>query len=152
MKILDMSAGNRAIWFDKNNPLCTYIDIREGLAYPNVTMDSTNMHEFKAKTFDLILFDPPHVNAGKNSNTSKTYGHHTTKRIREIISGSAKEANRVSKHNALMAFKWNDHDQKLPSVLKLMSDYWLPLFGALTKDGPKPASKTYWCLLLRKEL
>lgn len=28
MKILDMSAGNRAIWIDKNNPLVTFLDRR----------------------------------------------------------------------------------------------------------------------------
>lgn len=143
MNILDMSAGNRAIWFNKRNPLCVYIDKRKSVK-PDIVMNSMRL-KFPDKTFRLIVFDPPHVNFGKNSRMSKSYGHTTTAGIRKLIAASAREAHRVSKRDALMVFKWNDHDQKLPTILKLMSKYWQPLFGHLTKDGP--GSKTYWCLL-----
>lgn len=147
MKILDMSAGNRAVWFNKNHPLAVFIDIRPEVE-PTFVMDSTDM-KFSDNHFDMVVFDPPHVNFGKNGKMSKNYGHFTTEQIRKIIKGSGKEAHRVTKQNALMAFKWNNHDQKLPTVLKMMSDYWEPLFGHLTKDGPR--SQTYWCMLLRKD-
>lgn len=141
-----MSAGNRAIWFNKDHPLAVFIDIRPEVE-PTFVMDSTNM-KLASNHFDLVVFDPPHVNFGKNGKMSKNYGHHTTDQIRNIIKGSGKEAHRVTKSNALMAFKWNNHDQKLPTVLKLMSDYWEPLFGHMTKNGPR--SQTYWCMLKRK--
>jgi hypothetical protein len=48
-----------------------------------------------------------------------------------------------------MALKWNDHDIKLERVFSLMPQ-WEPLFGHLTKDGP--GSKTYWAMLLRKNI
>jgi hypothetical protein len=145
MKILDMSAGNRAIWFNKDHPLAVFIDTRPEVK-PTFVMDSTDM-KFEENHFDLVVFDPPHVNFGKNGKMAKNYGHHTTEQIRKIIKGSGKEAHRVSKPNALMAFKWNNHDQKLPTVLKLMDEYWEPLFGHLTKDGPR--SQTYWTMLRR---
>lgn len=47
---------------------------------------------------------------------------------------------RVTKQNALMALKWNNHDIKLQRVFDLMPQ-WEPLFGHLTKDGP--GSQTY---------
>lgn len=146
VKILDLTAGNRAVWFNKKNPLCTFIDIRPEVE-PDFVMDAKNLHAFKSGIFDLIVFDPPHVNFGKNGKMAKNYGHFTTEQIRDLIKGASKEAHRVAKKNGLMAFKWNSHDQKLPTVLKMMSEYWEPLFGHLTKDGPR--SQTYWCILKR---
>ncbi len=147
MKILDMSAGNRAVWFNKKHPLATYIDIRESVA-PDFVMDSTDMCRFESGIFDLIVFDPPHVNAGRNSGLSRSYGHHTTDQIRKIIKGSGKAAHRVSKENALMAFKWGTHDIKLDKILELMPQ-WEPLFGHLTRNGPTARSQTYWVMLRR---
>lgn len=147
MKILDMSAGNRAVWFDKNHPMATYLDQRESVN-PDYVCDTKNIPDCVGKDFDLIVFDPPHMNCGPNSKMSKTYGYHKTKDILETISGSGKEAYRVSKKNALMALKWNTHDIKLEKVFKLLPD-WEPLFGHLTKDGPR--SQTYWVMLRRLE-
>jgi hypothetical protein len=73
---------------------------------------------------------------------SKTYGHHTTEQIRDIVKRSAAEAWRVSTPDALMAFKWNDHDQKLERVLALMADWWEPLFGQLVVTRTKHACGT----------
>lgn len=41
MKIIDLSAGNRAIWFDKNYRDATYLDIREEVK-PDIVGDSTH--------------------------------------------------------------------------------------------------------------
>lgn len=146
-KIIDLSAGKRAIWFNKNHPLAIYIDRRPEVN-PTIIADSTALPESIGDGYDLVVFDPPHVNCGPNSHMSKVYGHHTTAEILGIIEGTAKEAHRITKDNALMAFKWNDHDIKLSRVLNLMPQ-WEPLFGHLTKDGP--GSKTSWVMLLRRE-
>lgn len=146
MKILDLSAGKRAIWFDKNHPMATFIDKRPEVN-PDIIADSTDL-PIRRTDFDLIVFDPPHVNFGANSNMSKVYGHHTTEEIRRTIRGTSKEAHRVSRSNALMALKWNDHDIKLQKVFDMMPE-WEPLFGHITKDGP--GSKTYWCMMRRRD-
>lgn len=145
MKILDLSAGNRAIWFDKNHPMAMFIDKRSEVN-PMLVADSTKLPDEIGYNYDLVVFDPPHMNCGKNSNMSKVYGYHTTKQILETIEGTAKEAHRVTRSSALMALKWNDHDIKLKRVFDLMPQ-WEPLFGHLTKDGP--GSKTYWVMLRR---
>ncbi len=147
MKILDLSAGRRAIWFDKNNPLATFID-RRAEVNPMIVADTTALPEETGSGYDLVVFDPPHMNVGPNSNMSRAYGHHTAAEIYRTIEGTAKEAHRVTRHDALMAFKWNDHDIKLKTVLALMPQ-WECLFGHLTKDGPGSASKTYWAMLRR---
>jgi len=145
MKILDLSAGNRAIWFNKNHPLATYLDKRESVK-PDIVCDTKAIPEAAGSGFDLVVFDPPHMNCGPNSNMSKVYGYHTTAEILDTIKGTGSEAHRVTNANALMALKWNDHDIRLQRVLDLLPQ-WEPLFGHLTKDGP--GSKTYWVMLRR---
>ena len=151
MKILDLSAGNRAIWIDKNNPLVTFLDKRAEVK-PTFVCDTKNIPEEVGKDFDLVVFDPPHENVGANSNMTKFYGHSTRTEIIETIKGSGREAHRVTKENALMAFKWNDHAYKLDKVLELLSEYWEPLFGQHLKNrgGSDAKSQSFWVLLLRK--
>jgi hypothetical protein len=147
IKILDLSAGNRAIWFNKKHPLAMYLDKRAEVG-PDIVCDTRQLPDSVGKDFDLVVFDPPHKNCGKNSDMSAAYGHHTTKEILETIEGTAKEAWRVTKPNALMALKWGTADIKLQRVFKLMPQ-WEPLFGHLTKDGPTSRSQTYWVILRR---
>lgn len=147
MKILDMSAGNRAVWYNKKHPLAVYLDKRESVK-PDIVCDTTNISKSVGKDFDLIVFDPPHMNCGRNSGLSRSYGHHTTKEILATIEGSGKEAHRISKPNALMALKWNDHDIKLKRLFDLLPQ-WEPLFGHLTRNGPTSKSQTYWIMLRR---
>jgi len=145
MKILDLSAGNRAVWFNKNHPLAVYLDKRAEVN-PTFVCDTRRIPEEVGSGFDMVVFDPPHMNCGPNSNMSKSYGYHTTAEILSTIEGSGKEAHRVTKPDALMALKWNNHDIKLQRVFDLLTN-WEPLFGHLTKDGPR--SQTYWVMLRR---
>lgn len=145
MKIIDLSAGNRAIWYDKKHPDALFVDIRPEVN-PDLVADTCALPEAIAD-FDLAVFDPPHMNCGPNSNMSARYGHHTTARILEVVEGTAREANRVTKAAGILILKWNDHDIRLQRVLDLMPQ-WEPLFGHLTKDGP--GSKTYWVCLKKK--
>ena len=150
MKILDMSAGNRAMWFDKKNPLVTFLDRRAEVA-PTFVCDTISIPPEVGSDFDLIVFDPPHLNTGANSAMSKRYGHSTTKDILETVRLSAKEAHRVSKPAALMAFKWNDHSITLDRALALMAEHWTPLFGSHMRNrgGSAARSQSYWVLLSR---
>lgn len=142
-----MSAGNRAVWYNKKHPLAIYLDKRKSVN-PDIVCDTTKIPKKVGKDFDLIVFDPPHMNCGRKSDLSHYYGHHTTKEILRTIEGSGKEAHRISKPNALMALKWNDHDIKLKRLFDLLPQ-WEPLFGHLTRNGPTSKSQTYWIMLRR---
>lgn len=150
MKILDMSAGNRAVWLDKKHRDCIYVDIRPSVN-PTIVADTRELPPSVGDGYQLVVFDPPHVNFGASAEMSKTYGHHTTEEIRDIIKRSAKEAHRVTVPDALMAFKWNDHDQKLDKVLGLMFEWWEPLFGHATSSRTKHSCQTYWVMLRRRD-
>src|ERR1700677_149464 len=98
MRILDLSAGNRAIWFDKKNPLVTFLDKRKEVS-PCFVCDTTNIPQEVGDGFDLVVFDPPHENVGANGHMSKMYGHSTRAQIIETIRGSGREAHRVTNPN-----------------------------------------------------
>lgn len=147
MKILDLSAGKRAVWFNKNHPLATYLDKRAEVN-PTIVCNTRQIPDSVGYGFNLVVFDPPHMNCGPNSNMSKVYGYHTTEEILETIRLTGSEAHRVTAPDALMALKWNSHDIRLQRVFDLLPQ-WEPLFGHLTKDGPR--SQTYWAMLKRKE-
>jgi hypothetical protein len=132
MKILDLTPGKRGIWFDKENPLVTFAT---GLPV-------------EGRDFSLVVFDPPHVDVGASSNMSKNYGHHTTAEIKEFVRDAAREAHCKSNPDALMAFKWNNHDVKLEKILALM-DGWQPLFGQRTATRTARGNSTYWVILRR---
>ena len=145
MKILDLSAGNRAIWFNKNHPLAVYLDKRAEVN-PTIVCDTRSIPDCIGDGYDLVVWDPPHMNCGPNSNMSKVYGYHTTKEILETIELTGSGAHKITRENALMALKWNNHDIRLQRVFDLLPQ-WEPLFGHLTKDGPR--SQTYWVMLKR---
>lgn len=149
MRIIDLSAGNRAVWFDKRCELATFIDIRPEVE-PDHIADSRQLPDHIKPGFDLVVFDPPHKNSGASGNMSRNYGHHTAAEITDIVQRTAKEAHRVAKPNALMAFKWNDHTRKLSSILPLLAPYWKPLFGHGVSSQQR-SSQTSWVMLLRSK-
>lgn len=153
MRILDISAGHRAIWLDKDCDLVTFLD-RRPEAQAHFFADSRAIPAEVGTDFDLIVFDPPHVNMGAKSEMAKRYGHATLAEIRSTIEGSGAETHRVTRPGALMAFKWNDHDLKLDTVLGLMAKYWRPLFGQHLKNrgGAAARSQSFWVMLLRRDL
>lgn len=153
MRILDLSAGNRAMWFNKNDPRCTYLDKRE-VVNPDFVCDTTDIPQEVGCDYDLVVFDPPHENTGANGHMTKRYGHSTRREIIETIIGSGKEAHRVTKPNALMAFKWNDHAFTLDKVLELLSPYWEPLFGSHMRNrgGMMAKTQSFWVMLLRRDI
>lgn len=147
LKILDLSAGKRSVWFNRLQDDVVFVDIREAVC-PTVVADTTQL-PFQQEFFDLIVFDPPHVTHGSGSKMAEYYGAFPADVIRDMIARSSAEAFRVSTTNALMAFKWNDHDVKLGRILALLEG-WEPLFGHKVAGRTKHRSSSYWCLLKKK--
>lgn len=70
-------------WFDKNNPITTFLDKRQYYEEldtdhvinvdPDILANSTDM-SFSDNEFDFVVFDPSHmVNSGGNSWLTKKY-------------------------------------------------------------------------------
>lgn len=150
MRILDLTAGNRAIWFDRDHPDALFVDIRPEVA-PTIVADARSLPAEVGGDYDLVVFDPPHKNNGATGNMTVNYGHWTHAQIREILSEVAREAHRVCRDDALMAFKWNDHSIKLDNALDLVSPWWEPLFGHGARSQQRHSSMTSWVMLRRRK-
>jgi hypothetical protein len=150
LKIIDLSAGNRAIWFDRRYRDAVYVDVRPEVE-PDICADATALPAEIGDGYTLVVFDPPHENFGANGNMTKSYGHWTADDVQRIIVGTAKEAHRITAPDALMAFKWNDHSRKLSGILMAMSPWWEPLFGHGARKQQRHSSMTYWVMLRKRD-
>ena len=53
MRILDLSAGRRAVWFDKKHPDATYLDKRPEVD-PDIVCDTRSLPNEIGDNFDLL--------------------------------------------------------------------------------------------------
>lgn len=150
MKILDVCCGSRMFWYDKQEEHTTYMDIRryhEELQTghvinvdPDVQADFRSI-PFDDETFDLVVFDPPHlIYAGPNSWLAKKYGTLDKDRWPDDLKKGFDECNRVLKLNGTLIFKWNEDQIKFRDVIKVFGRK--PIFG-------DRRSKTRWCVFLK---
>lgn len=151
-RILDLSAGNGAMWFGERPPGVVAVDRRH--CSENVRADSRAL-PFCDDAFDLAVFDPPHTNFGANGKMTADYGHSTMPEIQDLIAGTGQETSRCVRISGLLALKWSDRDTGLPAVLGLMP-MWRPLFGHHVSQRARRSSSdristTWWLLLLNQK-
>jgi 16S rRNA G966 N2-methylase RsmD len=72
------------------------VDIRPEVEAVHFVADARALPAEVGEDFDLILFDPPHKNNAATGKMAHNYGHWTAEQIRDIVTGSAKEAHRVA--------------------------------------------------------
>lgn len=153
MKILDACCGSRMFWFDKENEETTYMDIREyheELASghvidvaPDIVADFRDM-PFLDNTYDLIVFDPPHlITAGENSWLRKKYGKLDKVNWESDITKGFRECMRVLKPNGTLIFKWNDTQLTVGQILETIK--YKPLFG-------QKRQRTHWLVFNKQEV
>lgn len=138
MKICDLCCGSKMFYFNKENPLVTFMDIREEntrlsgdqrkfVVSPDVVGDFRNA-PFSDETFDMVVFDPPHlIHCGDNSLLAIKYGKLNASNWKEDLKKGFSEAFRILKKDGTLIFKWSEKDIKLKDVLAL-SPY-EPLLG-----------------------
>ena len=146
-KILDTCCGSRMCYFDKNNPLVLFGDIRkenhilcDGRKLnikPDIQFDFRAL-PFKKDSFQMVVFDPPHLfNLGKNSWMFLKYGGLSKTWEQDLKTGFS-ECFRVLKEGGTLIFKWNEDQIPVSRILKL-TDH-VPVIG--NRSGKR--SKTHW--------
>lgn len=153
--ILDVCCGGRMFWFDKNHPAAIYADCRKtspkkltnGATFevnPDIVMDFRKM-DFPDNSFQLIVFDPPHIikRGGKNSYMADKYGELDRKTWKDDLSAGFKECFRVLKNQGILIFKWSEFDIPLREILTLTPEK--PLFGH--RSGKQ--QKTHWVTFMK---
>jgi len=155
MRILDMCCGSKMFWFDKNNPLVDFCDIRdeqhilcderELIIKPDYQCDFREL-PFSDSSYEHIVFDPPHLNKlGQNSWMAKKYGV-LGNTWEDDLSKGFNEAFRVLKPGGTLIFKWNETQITTKKVLSL-SPY-RPMYGH--PSGKR--SNTHWICFFKDEL
>lgn len=144
-------------WFNKAHPDALYIDIRQEQHFmvrgnngvdnrhkrilPDKVMDFRNM-DLPAKSFKLVVFDPPHLKLGRKSYFAQIYGSLENTWQEDIRKGFS-ECFRVLKKDGILIFKWNESDIPLREILALTPVQ--PLFGH--RSGK--AMKTHWVTFMK---
>lgn len=154
MKILDATCAYRGFWLEKHNKDTIYIDIRPEVK-PDIVASCTST-PFADKTFDLILFDPPHKNMGyaKTSNSKKRnemadrYGTANSKERMDLVKGAFMEFKRILKDDGIVLFKWSSVGTKFSKIIKLRGDF-VPMFAQ--NFNKIKSYETTW-MALRKDL
>lgn len=151
-QILDVCCGGKSFYFDKNNPLVEFCDIRkeshilcDGRSLeilPDTICDFRNL-PFQDESFSMVIFDPPHLQiVGDNSWLAKKYGK-LPKEFQPLLEEGFKECFRVLKTNGTLIFKWNETDIKVSEIIKLAPQP--PVFGHLSGKN----SKTHWIVFFK---
>lgn len=139
-------------WFDKENPNVVFADIRKedlDLNYGNRTrhIRPDKLHDFRKmdfpdESFSLVVFDPPHLNAGKTGYMGKKYGS-LEKTWRADLKAGFDECMRVLRPYGTLIFKWNESQIKVSEIIKIFGSE--PLFGHRTLQ----TSKTIWMAFMK---
>ena len=156
-QILDPCCGSRKFYFNKNCDVVLYGDIRhesfvqcdgrELNIHPDQQMDVTNLHQFDDESFNLVVFEPPHLKfAGANSYMRQSYGVLPDDPLTFIKQGF-NECWRVLKKGGTLIFKWNTNQISLPVVLRTIEQK--PLFGNRKPGGKQ--GETYWFVFYKEQ-
>lgn len=142
-------------WYDKSEPHTTYMDIRQAVytaldrgqerkiaINPDVQADWQNI-PFDDCTFDLVVFDPPHlVKAGKTSWLAKKYGVLNKNSWPAELHQGFQEIMRVLKTTGVLLFKWNSEQIPISKVFQAFGQK--PILGDMR-------SKTKWSVFIKNE-
>lgn len=151
--ILDACCGSKMFWFDKDNPLVEFCDIRKVPYHefypqryieinPDTVCDFTSL-PFPDKSFKLVVFDPPHLKSvGHTSWTYLKYGELEENWPKMIHDGFA-ECMRVLDDYGVLIFKWSEIQIPLREILKAIGHE--PLFGH--RSGKN--MKTHWLCFMK---
>lgn len=92
--------------------------IRSVVVNPDIVADFRNM-PFANDTFDLVIFDPPHlIKAGDHSWLKMKYGVLPEEDWQDYIKKGFDECMRVLKPTGILLFKWSNNQIKFNQVFK----------------------------------
>lgn len=153
-QVLDPCCGGRMFYFDKQNPLVLYSDIRreehvlcDGRVFrvsPDTVADFRALPHADEK-FHLVIFDPPHLErCGPRSWQGKKYGKLTRETWHTDLAKGFLECWRVLKPGGTLIFKWNETQISLREVLSCFPQR--PLLGHTTTTN----LKTHWIVFYKE--
>lgn len=165
-KILDATCGYRGIWYQKNHPLVTWMDARKGkfISYQNpkdkriyrVNPDVVSEWKdapFEKETFDMIVFDPPHLVRKRETKESRMmiqYGYLYEKNYKQVLKEGIKKLFDVLKQEGVFIFKWDETDKSINEILPLFP--FKPLFSNKTINHNPKKKDSYMVVFLKYDV
>ena len=162
-KILDVTCGNRGMWFQKNEPHTIYCGKRKEewdgrfgkvlnkkgeqkrlhlVIDPDIQCDFTDL-PFNSESFNLVVFDPPHIeNLSDDAWMRKQYGS-LDGDWKPMIRRGMDECFRVLKPYGVLIFKWSEVSVSTREILDVIGRK--PLFGH--QSGKK--MNTHWMCFMK---
>ena len=158
--ILDPASGSRKFYFDKNNSIVLFGDIRDESyvqcdspifnVHPDQKMDFRNL-PFEDNSFSLVIFDPPHLyNLGSNSYMAQSYGVLNKDTWKEDLAKGFRECWRVLKPQGSLVFKWTNKDIPLSNILDLFKPI-SPVCGDKKVTNPKTHVSRFWLVFFKEK-
>ena len=166
MKILDATCGFKGIWYQKNHPFVTFMDMRKGtVGCTKNTKIKNKRHKylepdvvsewkdapFPDNSFDMIIFDPPHLLKNKDSsdtNLSLCYGRLDKNNYKTVLKEGMAKLFRILKPEGVFILKWCENSDKVDEIIKLAP--YPPLFGSNTKS--KGHTQNFWILFIKYDV
>lgn len=155
--ILDVTCGGRSIWFQKEEPHTIYCDRRSEsfngvfgsnhsnhtiVVKPDVVCDFTDL-PFENDTFNLVVFDPPHIeNLKETSWFKKRYGS-LDGDWKPMLRKGFSECMRVLQVGGVLIFKWSEVKISTREIIDIIGQE--PLFGH--RSGKK--MNTHWMCFMK---
>ena len=154
-RVLDACCGGRMFWFDREHPNVVFMDIRSEVVKcdrgpgsaghsdlvvaPDVIANFTAM-PFADDSFDLVVFDPPHIRGTEARASSIIGGKYGVlfPGWEQVLAEGFSECFRVLRAGGTLIFKWCEVEIPLSKVLSLTDIS--PMFGH--RSGKKAA--THW--------
>ncbi len=153
--ILDACCGGRMFWFDRHHKNAVYVDNRQA-AKGHIALRPGKNHEvqpdiladfkslpFDDASFDLVVFDPPHLDISPTAYMAKKYGTLRGIEWEKEIGPGFRECWRVLRERGTLVFKWSATQIPLERVLSVVGER--PLFGH--RSGKKAG--THWVVFMK---
>lgn len=149
--ILDVCCGSRMFYFDKENQLVHFNDIREISdvlcngrkleIHPDTRWDFRKL-PVDDGTYHMVVYDPPHLlKVGDSSWLAKKYGK-LPKDWKPYLKQGFDECMRVLKPYGTLIFKWNETDIDQNELFEILGSK--PVFGDRGRGN-----KTFWFVFMK---
>ncbi len=154
--MLDVTAGNRMLWPNKNPPNTVFMDKEVGLRVAPDIFGAWNSLPFRDDSFDCIMFDPPHLMyMGPNSMHRDPGGQswwglgwkNRMDLVRTLVTAQ-REFSRVGKR---LLFKWGE-SRDGGSVNRLLSLFteWREIHRYTRPSQGRSRNDTHWVTFIRR--
>lgn len=148
-KIFDACCGGRMFYFDKEDERVLFNDLNprtETLCDGRVfecrpdTVDDFKSLPYPDNSFDLVIYDPPHIRKAGRSYMALKYGVCS---FEDVVAGF-KECYRIT--SGTLIFKWNDTYEKINDVINAFGVR--PLLGHRRNGSGE--TQTIWLIFYKE--